>query len=74
MPEIFNNWFVFSSDTHRYETSCSEKGMLKVKSLKAKSHGKKAVTYSAINTRNSLQNQLKHALFRNLSTFQTKHF
>ena len=58
MPEIFNNWFVFSSDTHRYETSRSEKGMLKVKSFKAKSHGKKVVTYNAINTWNSLQNQL----------------
>ena len=74
LPEIFNNWFVFSSDTHRYETSRSEKGMLKVKSFKAKSHGKKVVTYNAINTWNSLQNQLKHALFRNLSTFQTKNF
>ena len=33
LPEIFNNWFVFSSDTHRHETPCSEKGMLKVKLL-----------------------------------------
>ena len=32
LPEIFNN-FVFSSDTTRYETSCSEKGMLKVNSF-----------------------------------------
>ena len=23
LPEIFNNWFVFSSDTRRYEASCS---------------------------------------------------
>ena len=50
LPEIFNNWFVFSSDTRRYETSCSEKGMLKVKSFNTKSHGKQAVIYSAINT------------------------
>ena len=54
LPKIFNNWFVFSSDTHKCETSCSEKGMLKVKSFNTKSHGKQAVTYSAINTRNSL--------------------
>ena len=33
LPKIFNNWFVFSSDTPRYETSCSEKSMLKVKSF-----------------------------------------
>ena len=32
LPKIFNKLFVFSSDAHRYETSCSEKGMLIVKS------------------------------------------
>ena len=74
LPEIFNNWFVFSSDTHRYETSCSEKGMLKVKSFNTKSHGKQAVIYSAINTWNSLQKQLKHFLLHNLFTFQLKNF
>ena len=62
LPEIFNNWFVFSSDTRRYETSCSEKGMLKVKSFNTKSHGKEAVIYSAINTWNSLQKHVKHFL------------
>ena len=62
LSEIFNNWFVFSSDTHRCETSCSEKGMLKVKSFSTKSHGKQAVIYKAINTWNSLQKQLKHFL------------
>ena len=67
--EIFNNWFVFSSDTHRYETSCSEKGMLKVKFFNTKSHGKEAIIYSAINTWNSPQKQLKHFLLRNLTTF-----
>ena len=72
--EIFNNWFVFSSDTHRYETSCSEKGMLQVKSCNTKSHDKEAVIYSAINTGNSLQKQLNHALLRNLSTFQLNIF
>ena len=63
--------FVFS-DTHAYETSYSEKGMLKVKYFNTKSHGEQAVTYCAINTWNSLQKQLKYFLFRNLSTFQLK--
>ena len=36
--EIFSNCFVFSSDRHRYETSCSEKGMLKVKSWQGSSY------------------------------------
>ena len=74
LPEIFNNWFVFSSDTHRYETSCSAKGMLKVKSFNTKSQGKEAIIYSAINTWNSLQKQLKHFLLHNLTTFQLKKF
>ena len=74
LPEIFSNWFVLSSGTHRYETSCSEKGMLKVKSFNTKSHGKQAVIYSAINTWNRLQEQLKHFLMRNLSKFQLKNF
>ena len=61
-------------NTHRYETSCSEKGMLKVKYFNTKSHGKQAVIYSAINTWNSLQKQLKHFLLHNLSTFKLKNF
>ena len=67
---MFNNWFVFSSGTHRYETSCSEKGMLKVKSFNTKSRGKETIIYSAINTGNSLQKQLKYFLQPNLTTFQ----
>ena len=53
--DIFNNWFVFSSDTHRYETSCFEKGMLKLKSFNSKPYDKEAVIYSAINKWNILQ-------------------
>ena len=74
LPEIFNNWYVFSFDTHGYETLCSEKGMLKVKSFNTKSHGKEAVIYSALNTWNSLQKQLKNFLLHNLSMFQLKIF
>ena len=74
LPEIFNNWFVFSSDTHRYEISCSEKGMLKVKSFNTKPHRKEAIIYSAVHTWNSLQKHLKHFLPCNLNTFQLKNF
>ena len=74
LPEIFNNWFVLYFDTHRYEKSCSEKVMLKVKPFHTKSYDRKAVTYSAINTWNSLQKQVKHFLFSNLSTFKLKFF
>ena len=44
------------------------KGMLKVKSFNKISHGKEAFIYSSINTWNSLKKQLKHFLWRNLST------
>ena len=74
LPEMYNNWLIFSADTHRYETSCSDKGMVKVKSFNTTSYGKEAVIYSAINTWDSLQKQLKHFLWRNLSTFQLKSF
>ena len=73
LPEIFNNWFVFPSDTHRYET-CSEKGMLKVKSFNTKLHGKEAIIYSAINTWSNLQKQLKNFLLCNLTTVKLKFF
>ena len=56
LPEIFNNLFVLSSDSHRYETSRSEKGILKVKNFNSKSYGKEVVIYSAMNTWNNLQN------------------
>ena len=72
LPELFNNCFVFSSDTHRYEISCSEKDMLTVKCFHTKSHGKEAVIYSTINTWYSLRKQLKHFLLRIHSTFQLK--
>ena len=34
LPGIFNIWFDFSSGTRKDQTSCSEKGMLKVKFFK----------------------------------------
>ena len=40
LPEILNNWFIFSSDTRRYEISCSKKGMLKVKFFNPKLYRK----------------------------------
>ena len=74
LPEIFNNCFVFSTDTHRYETSCSEKCMLKVNYFNPKSYGREVVIYGPKDTWNSLQKQLKHFLLRNLSTFQLNIF
>ena len=38
LPSIFNNWFTFSSDSHRYETSCSLKRFLKVNNANTKKY------------------------------------
>ena len=38
LPSIFNNWFTFSSDSHRCETSCSLKRFLKVNNANTKKY------------------------------------
>ena len=47
LPSIFNNWFTFSSVPHRYETSCSLKGFLKVNNENTKKYSRKALVNSA---------------------------
>ena len=48
LPSIFNNWFTFSLDTHRYKTSCSLKGFLKVNIANTKKYGREDLINSAI--------------------------
>ena len=56
LPPIFNNWFTFSSDSHRYKTSCSLKGFLKVNNVNTKKYGREALVNSAISSWNDIQN------------------
>ena len=56
LPPIFNNWFTFSSDSHRYEASCSLKGFLKVNNVNTKKYGREALVNSAISSWNDIQN------------------
>ena len=50
LPSIFNNWFIFSSDSHMYKTSCSFKGFLKIKNINNKKYGREALINSAISS------------------------
>ena len=55
LPSIFNHWFTFLSDSHNYETSSSSKGLLKVKNVKTKKYGRKAMINNAISSWNNIQ-------------------
>ena len=48
LPQIFNHWFIFSSDSHNYETSSYSKGLLKVKIVNTKKCGGEAMINNAI--------------------------
>ena len=62
LPKIFDKWFLFSSNTHKYETSFAVKGCLKVPSITTTTYGKSAFTSMAIETWNNLQKQLKDSI------------
>ena len=48
LPSLFNDWFLFSSDQHNYETSCSSLGNLYKPSYKINLYGKNSIIVSAI--------------------------
>ena len=49
LPSLFNNWFLFSSDQHNYETSWSSLDNLHKSSYKTNTYGKNSIVVSAIN-------------------------
>ena len=71
LPSLFNDWFLFSSDQHNYETSCSSLGNLHKSSYKTNLHGKSPIIVSAINAWNNSQKLLKISL-RHLSPNKIK--
>ena len=48
LPSLFNNWFVFSSVTHKYNTSWSSNDKLQKYSYRTTTYGKNSTTASAI--------------------------
>ena len=55
LPPIFNHWFTFSLDSHKYETSRSSRGLLKVKTVNTKKYGREAMTNNAVSSWNNIQ-------------------
>ena len=62
LPSIFNDWFLFSSDQHNYENSCSSLGNLHKPFYKTKLYGKNSIIVSATNAWNNPQKLLKISL------------
>ena len=54
LASIFNHWFTFSSDSHRYEIPCSSKGFVK-DIANTKKYGREALINSAISSCNDIQ-------------------
>ena len=71
LPSLFNNWFLFSSDQHNYETSWSSLDNLHKPSYKTNTYGKNSIVVSAINAWNNSQKFLKFSL-RHLSPNKIK--
>ena len=73
LPSIFNNWFTFSSDSHRYKTSCSLKGCLKVNIANTKKYGREALINSAVSSWNDIQKYFSsNKILCDVPTFKLK--
>ena len=72
LPSLFNNWFVFSSDTHKYNTSWSSNDKLQKYSYRTNTYGKNSIIISAIESWNNSQNNLKTISLRLLTSSKIK--
>ena len=59
LPPIFNNWFIFSSTFHNYETSFAAKGHLKIPTVTTATYSKGAFISMATKTCNNTKAKLK---------------
>ena len=67
LPSLFNNWFVFSSEIHKYNTSWSSNDKRQIYSYGTNAYGKNSITVSAIESWNNSQNYLKTISLRLLT-------
>ena len=74
LPEIFQEWFIFSTSTHTHHLRSGSLGILKVPSFKTKSHGRLSFRTNAIYTWNNLQKQFKDFIFSNSYYNKNKSF
>ena len=70
-PSLYNDWFLFSSDQHNYETSWCSLGNLHKPSYKTNLYDKNSIIVRAINEWNNSQKLLKIYL-RHLSPNKIK--
>ena len=69
---IFNNWFTFSSDSHKYEASSSLKGLSKLKTVNTKTHGRETMINNVISSWNDIQKTILFQILRELSSCKLK--
>ena len=69
LPSLFNNWFVFSSDIHRYNTSWSSDDKLQKYSYRTNTYRKNSIIISTIESWNNSQNNLTKLLNRGMIFF-----
>ena len=67
LPPIFNNWFVFCSNIHSYETTSSATCKLFKPSSRTNLYGKNSITVNAIDTWNKAQTPLGDSIFKDLT-------
>ena len=58
LPLIFENWFQFYYNIHHESITCTIKGHLHIKSLRANNFGKFSVTVNTIHSLNKMQDQM----------------
>ena len=71
-PSLFNNWFLFSSDTHKYNTSWSSNDKPQKYSYRTNTYGTNSIIVSAIESWNNSQNNLKTIALRLLTPSKIK--
>ena len=72
LPSIFNHWFLFSCDSHNYEASSYSKGLLKLKTVNTKKHGKEAMINNALSSWDDIPKTISSHVLRDLSSSNLK--
>ena len=72
LSSTFNHWFIFSSESHNYETSSASEGLLKVNTVKTKKYGKEAMINNAVLSWNNIQKIISCHVLRDLSNSKLK--
>ena len=75
VPSIFNDWFTFSRNLHRYETCWSATNHLNIPTFRTQKYGHLSIRASAIRSWNYTQDMLKINLsLKNSTPNSVKYF